>query len=65
MSERINAPRDREALIDDFFELTGYGVATEEAARRLGVTPELVAVWVKSRHTEARRRANRLAVEAS
>jgi orotate phosphoribosyltransferase-like protein len=60
MTERITTPRDRDALIEDYLELTTYGVATEDAARRLGVSTEQIVTWVQSRHTEARRRANRV-----
>lgn len=38
MSERLTTPRDRDAILTDYAELTGYGVAPVDAARRLGVT---------------------------
>lgn len=60
MTERIAAPRDRDALLADLAELTTYGVAPVDAARRLGVSHGDVIRWVKSRDTEARRRANRV-----
>ena len=56
MTERIQAPRDRDALLEDLAELTTYGVAPVDAARRLGVSHEQLITWVKSRDTEARRR---------
>lgn len=61
MTERITTPRDRDALLEDLAELLSYGVATEDAARRLGVSVDEVKTWLTSRHTEARRRRNRVA----
>jgi hypothetical protein len=55
MTERIEGPREVDAILADYDEMTGHGVAHIDAARRLNVDPDDLATWVTSRATQARR----------
>ena len=54
MSERVFPPT-RDDHLGDYAEIISYGVSHEDAARRLGVAPEQMNIWLRSAETVTRR----------